>query len=218
MSFNADGEAGSILDALSRKAASCQACPLWKDATQTVFGEGPPDAVVMFVGEQPGDREDREGRPFVGPAGLLFDKALVEAGLDRKLIYVTNTVKHFKFEQRGKLRLHKRPNVGEIKVCRRWLFDEIEALRPRLIVALGATAAHGLTGRAMPVQSNRGSVFTAENGLRIFVTIHPSALLRLQDEEERRSGYQSFVKDLQSIERLLAHSPDHTKSGVGASG
>ena len=216
MSVNANSEASAKLDALSRRAASCQACPLWKDATQTVFGEGPPSSDVMFVGEQPGDREDREGRPFVGPAGILLDKALVEAGLDRKRIYVTNAVKHFKFEQRGKRRLHKRPNTSEIKICRRWLFDEIEAVSPRLIVALGATAAHGLTGRATAVQSNRGSVLTVDNGLRVFMTIHPSALLRLQDEEERRAGYQSFVNDLRSIERLLDYSPDHTKSGARA--
>ena len=184
MSVSANSEASGKLDALSRRAASCKACPLWKDATQTVFGEGPPNADVMFVGEQPGDREDREGRPFVGPAGLLLDKALVDAGLDRKRIYVTNAVKHFKFEQRGKRRLHKRPNTSEIKICRRWLFDEIEAVSPRLIVALGATAAHGLTGRATAVQSNRGSVLTVDKGLRVFMTIHPSALLRLQDEEE----------------------------------
>jgi uracil-DNA glycosylase family protein len=216
VSVTANSEASAKLDALSRRAASCQACPLWKDATQTVFGEGPPSSDVMFVGEQPGDREDREGRPFVGPAGILLDKALVEAGLDRKRIYVTNAVKHFKFEQRGKRRLHKRPNTSEIKICRRWLFDEIEAVSPRLIVALGATAAHGLTGRATAVQSNRGSVLTVDKGLRVFMTIHPSALLRLQDEEEKRSGYQSFVNDLRSIERLLDDSPDQTKSGARA--
>ena len=218
MSVSANSEASGKLDALSRRAASCQACPLWKDATQTVFGEGPPNADVMFVGEQPGDREDREGRPFVGPAGLLLDKALVDAGLDRKRIYVTNAVKHFKFEQRGKRRLHKRPNTSEIKICRRWLFDEIEAVSPRLIVALGATAAHGLTGRATAVQSNRGSVLIVDKRLRVFMTIHPSALLRLQDEEEKRSGYQSFVNELRSIERLLDYSSDQTKSGARAAG
>ena len=190
------------IDNLRREAASCQACPLWKDATQTVFGEGPPDAEIMLVGEQPGDREDREGRPFVGPAGLLLDRALADAGVDRKRAYVTNAVKHFKFEPRGKRRLHKRPNASEIKICRRWLFDEIEAIGPRLIVALGATAAQGLTGRAIPVQSNRGAVLDAANGLRVFVTIHPSALLRLQDEEEKRSAYASFVNDLRLIEQL----------------
>jgi uracil-DNA glycosylase family protein len=159
----------------------------------------------MLVGEQPGDREDREGRPFVGPAGLLLDKALREAGVDRKRVYVTNAVKHFKFEPRGKRRLHKRPNAGEIKICRRWLFEEIEAISPRLIVALGATAARGLTGRTILVQSNRGSLLTVDEGLR--ATIHPSALLRLQDEEEKRSGYASFVNELRSIERLVDYDP-----------
>ena len=190
------------IDGLRREAASCRACPLWKDATQTVFGEGPPDAEIMLVGEQPGDREDREGRPFVGPAGLLLDRALADAGVDRKRAYVTNAVKHFKFEPRGKRRLHKRPNASEIRICRRWLLDEIEAIGPRLIVALGATAAQGLTGRAIPVQSNRGAVLDAANGRRVFVTIHPSALLRLQDEEEKRSAYASFVNDLRLIEQL----------------
>ena len=208
--------ANDKIESLRREAASCQACPLWKDATQTVFGEGPPDAEIMFVGEQPGDREDREGRPFVGPAGLLLDKALVEAGVDRSRVYVTNAVKHFKFEQRGKRRLHKRPNAGEIKICRHWLFDEIEAVNPRLIVALGATAAQGLTGRAIPVQSNRGAVLNATNGSRVFITIHPSALLRLQDEEEKRSGYASFVSDLRSIEQAIESPTDEARSSVRA--
>jgi DNA polymerase len=189
---------------------------LWKDATQTVFGEGPPDAEIMFVGEQPGDREDREGRPFVGPAGLLLDRALAEAGVDRRRVYVTNTVKHFKFEPRGKRRLHKRPNASEIKICRRWLFEEIQAIGPRLIVALGATAAQGLAGRAIPVQSNRGAVLDVANGLRVLVTIHPSALLRLQGEEEKRSAYASFLSDLRSIERLAELSTGNAKSGVRA--
>jgi uracil-DNA glycosylase family protein len=173
---------------------------------------------VMFVGEQPGNREDREGRPFIGRAGLLLDNALIEGGVDRKRVYVTNAVKHFKFEPRGKRRLHKRPNPSEIKICRRWLFQEIEAISPRLIVALGATAAQGLVGKAIPVQRNRGSVFTAENGLRVFMTIHPSALLRLQGEEEKRSGYASFVNDLRSIERLLDYCPGETKSDIRAAG
>jgi DNA polymerase len=189
---------------------------LWKDATQTVFGEGPPDAEIMFVGEQPGDREDREGSPFVGPAGLLLDRALAEAGVDRRRVYVTNTVKHFKFEPRGKRRLHKRPNASEIKICRRWLFEEIQAIGPRLIVALGATAAQGLAGRAIPVQSNRGAVLDVANGLRVLVTIHPSALLRLQGEEEKRSAFASFLSDLRSIERLAELSTGNAKSGVRA--
>jgi uracil-DNA glycosylase len=218
VSVSANSQASSKLDELGREAASCQACPLWNDATQTVFGEGPPNADVMFVGDQPGDREDREGRPFIGPAGLLLDNALIDGGVDRKRVYVTNAVKHFKFEPRGKRRLHKRPNPSEIRICRRWLFQEIEAISPRLIVALGATAAQGLVGKAIPVQRNRGSVFTAENGLRVFMTIHPSALLRLQGEEEKRSGYASFVNDLRSIERLLDYSPGETKSDIRAAG
>ena len=193
------------IEGLRREAASCQACPLWKDATQTVFGEGRQDAEIMLVGEQPGDREDREGRPFVGPAGQLLNKALREAGVDRKRVYVTNAVKHFKFEPRGKRRLHKRPNAREIEICRRWLFQEIEAISPRLIVARGATAAQGLTGRTILVQSNRGSLLTVDEGLP--ATIHPSALLRLQDEEEKRSGYASFVNELRSIERLVDYDP-----------
>jgi uracil-DNA glycosylase len=147
-----------------------------------------------------------------------LDRALAEAGVDRGRVYVTNAVKHFKFEPRGKRRLHKRPNASEIKICRRWLFEEIEAIAPRLIVALGATAAQGLAGRVIPVQSTRGAVFGLENGLRVLVTIHPSALLRLQDEEDKRSGYASFVNDLRSIERLAELSTGQAKSGVRAAG
>ncbi|HLY00625.1 MAG TPA: UdgX family uracil-DNA binding protein [Roseiarcus sp.] len=192
---------GDGLDSLRREAASCRACPLWKHATQTVFGEGPTNAEIMFVGEQPGDKEDREGRPFVGPAGHLLDRALADAGVDRARVYMTNAVKHFKFEPRGKRRLHKRPNASEIKSCRQWLFAEIEAVQPRLAVALGATAAYGLTGRAVTVQSNRGAILDGANGLRVFITIHPSALLRLENEEDKRSGYASFVHDLRAAEQ-----------------
>jgi uracil-DNA glycosylase len=184
------------IETLRREAGSCQACLLWKDATQTVFGEGPAEAEIMFVGEQPGDREDYDGRPFVGRAGQLLSKALFDAGVDRES-------KHFKFEARGKRRLHKRPNASEIKICRHWLFDEIEAIGPRLIVALGATAAQSLAGRPVPVQTNRGKILDVDNGLRVFMTIHPSALLRLQDEEEKLSGYASFVNDLRAIESFI---------------
>ncbi len=170
----------------------------------------------MFVGEQPGDREDRDGRPFVGPAGLLLDRALAEAGVDRGRVYLTNAVKHFKFEPRGKRRLHKRPNAGEIKICRHWLLDEIEAIGPRLIVALGATAAQSLAGRAIPIGANRGRVLDVASGVRVFVTIHPSALLRLEDEEDRRSGYARFVDDLRSVERLAKTSAGKTKAPVHA--
>jgi uracil-DNA glycosylase len=212
----ADSRPNDKLDSLRREAATCRACPLWEHATQTVFGEGPPDAEIMLVGEQPGDREDREGRPFVGPVGVLLDRALAEAGVDRGRIYVTNAVKHFKFEPRGKRRLHKRPNASEIKICRHWLLDEIEAIRPRLVVALGATAAQGLAGRAIPVGANRGAVLDVSNGLRVFITIHPSALLRLEDEEDKRSGYASFVNDLRSAEKLAKVSAGKAKSGVRA--
>lgn len=206
------------LDSLRREAASCRACPLWKNATQTVFGEGPAGAEIVFVGEQPGDKEDLQGHPFVGPAGLLLDRALADAGVDRGRVYVTNAVKHFKFEPRGKRRLHKRPNASEVKICRRWLAEEIEVTHPRLIVALGATAAQGLAERAIPIQSNRGKVLDVANGLRIFITIHPSALLRLQDEDERRSGYASFVNDLRSVEQLAKMSAAETKADVRAAG
>ena len=211
-----DSRPNDRLGRLRREAASCQACDLWKNATQTIFGEGPPDAQIMFVGEQPGDREDRDGRPFVGPAGLLFDRALAEAGVDRGRVYLTNAVKHFKFEPRGKRRLHKRPNAGEIKICRHWLLDEIEAIGPRLIVALGATAAQSLAGRAIPIGANRGRVLDVASGVRVFVTIHPSALLRLEDEEDRGSGYARFVDDLRSVERLAKTSAGKTKAPVHA--
>jgi uracil-DNA glycosylase len=206
------------IDRLRREAASCQACPLWKDATQTVFGEGPSTAEIMLVGEQPGDREDRDGRPFVGPAGQLLDRELADAGVDRERVYVTNAVKHFKFEPRGKRRLHKRPNAGEIKICRRWLFAEIDAIGPQLIVALGATAAQSLAGRAIPIQANRGKILDVDNGLRVFMTIHPSALLRLQDEQEKRSGYATFVNDLRSIERLVEPSASKANAGLRKAG
>jgi uracil-DNA glycosylase len=201
------------LDNLRREAASRRACPLWKNATQTVFGEGPADAQIMFVGEQPGDREDLAGHPFVGPAGLLLGKALEEAGIDRARVYVTNAVKHFKFEPRGKRRLHKRPNAGEINACRRWLLGEIEAIGPQLIVALGATAAQSLAARPIPVQSNRGAVLDL-SGLRVLITIHPSALLRLRDEEDKRSQYESFVKDLRTIEQTVRPSAGRAPPGV----
>ena len=201
-----EDKAGGI-EALRREAAHCQACPLWRNATQTVFGEGPADADMVFVGEQPGDREDRAGRPFVGPAGLLFDKALAEAGVDRKRAYVTNAVKHFKFEPRGKLRLHKKPNAGEINVCKRWLLSEIEVLEPRLVVALGATAAQSLAGKPVPILANRGGTLTLANGLLVFITVHPSSLLRAPDEAARHMAYAAFVKDLTAVGALAAGRP-----------
>ena len=171
----------------------------------------------MLVGEQPGDREDIEGRPFVGPAGLLLDRALSEAGVDRGRVYVTNAVKHFKFEPRGKRRLHKRLNASEIMICRQWLLDEIEAVGPRLIVALGVNAAQSLAGRAIPIRAIAAQSSISQTDCEVLDTIHPSALLRLQDEEDKRSGYASFVNDLRSIERL-AKSPGKAQHRVRAAG
>ena len=192
------------LERLRLEAASCQACPLWRNATQTVFGEGPSDAKIVLVGEQPGDREDLAGRPFVGPAGLVLDRALAEAGVDRSGVYVTNAVKHYKFEPRGKRRLHKRPNGAEIKACRRWLVEEIEAVRPQLVVALGATAAESLAGRPMPIKSIRGALLELAGGQKAIFTIHPSAILRLRDDRERRSAHDGFVRDLALIAKYLS--------------
>jgi DNA polymerase len=213
-----DSQSNDGLDTLSREAASCRACPLWKNATQTVFGEGPANAEIMFVGEQPGEKEDIQGRPFVGPAGLLLDRALAEAGVDRGRIYVTNAVKHFKFEPRGKRRLHKPTPAksesagdGSPEKSRRYA-------RGSLSPFLGATAARGLAERAIPVQSNRGKVLDVANGLRIFITIHPSALLRLQDEDEKHSAYASFVNDLRSVERLAKASAGQPKCAIRATG
>jgi uracil-DNA glycosylase len=196
----------SEMEALRRAAADCRACPLWRNATQTVFGEGPADADILFVGEQPGDREDRAGQPFVGPAGAMLDKALAEAGVDRKRAYVTNAVKHFKFEPRGKLRLHKKPNAGEVNVCKRWLFSEIDVLKPRVVVALGVTAAYSLTGRSVPIGRNRGQTLILRTGLGVFVTVHPSSLLRLPEEADKRAAYAQFVSDLRVVAALAARS------------
>ena len=181
------------------EAARCTRCDLYKCATQTVFGEGPPDCSILFVGEQPGDQEDLAGRPFVGPAGQLFDAALEEAGIDRKRTYVTNAVKHFKFVQRGKRRLHSKPDGGEIKACHWWLRQELELIRPQLTVALGATAARSLFGRVVTITSLRSKPQQLADGSECWVTIHPSALLRMPDEEARREGRKQFVADLKRI-------------------
>src|SRR5678815_1428855 len=183
------------LRATRREAADCRACPLWKPATQTVFGEGPARARLMLVGEQPGDQEDIAGRPFVGPAGKLLDRALEEAGIDRRLVYVTNAVKHFKFELRGKRRLHKKPADAEIAACLQWLQRELELIAPELVIALGASASRALFGRAMPIEKNRGKVIDyAPHGV-IMITVHPSFLLRVPPEDRARE-YARFVNDL----------------------
>ena len=184
------------LDEVRDEAAHCTSCPLYRNATQTVFGEGPANAPLMLVGEQPGDHEDREGHPFVGPAGRLLDKALEEAGICRADTYLTNAVKHFKNEQRGKRRLHKRPNTGEIDVCKWWLKLELGIVRPRVVVALGATALRSLLGRAASVESLRGRAGDLDEGCALFVTVHPSYLLRIPDRAAKAREFDRFVADL----------------------
>jgi len=190
--------------ALRDEAMGCTRCPLYKDATQTVFGEGPLDARLMFVGEQPGDQEDLAGKPFVGPAGQMFDRAMDEAGLDRSASYVTNSVKHFKFEQRGKRRIHAKPNAGEIQACRWWYSQERELIRPALTVALGATAARQMLGKVVTITGARGSPHRLEDGTEGWVTIHPSFLLRIQEQDEADAEYARFVDDLKRVKERLA--------------
>jgi DNA polymerase len=190
------------LAALSEEAAGCRLCPLWQPATQTVFGEGPADAKLMLVGEQPGDMEDLAGRPFVGPAGQVLDRALAEAGIDRAAVYVTNAVKHFKFEPRGKRRIHATPDAGEIEVCRFWLDQERAVIRPALVVLLGGSAARAVLGRAVTISRERGRPLPLEGG-QAFVTVHPSYLLRLPDEASKQREYAAFVRDLAAAKALV---------------
>jgi DNA polymerase len=187
------------LAALRDQAADCRACPLWKDATQTVFGEGPQNASVMLVGEQPGDKEDLAGKPFVGPAGQMLDRALQEAGIDRGKVYVTNAVKHFKFVPRGKIRLHQKPNTAEIKACRQWYERELAAVRPKLVVAMGATAAQSVLGKITPINKTRGRLIDHDGEAQVLVTVHPSYLLRLPDEDAKVREYRRFVDDLKIV-------------------
>jgi DNA polymerase len=182
----------------------CKACDLYKRGTQTVFGEGPPRAEVMLVGEQPGDAEDLAGHPFVGPAGRLLDRALEEAGLDRKLVYVTNVVKHFKWEPRGKRRIHAKPNAAEIGACRPWLETEIALVRPHVLVCLGATAAQALLGRTFKVSRQRGEFVPSSLAPLVTATVHPSSILRAPDEESRREEMRRFVEDLKTVSSALA--------------
>jgi uracil-DNA glycosylase len=192
----------SVLSDLAKAEAACKRCPLYKEATQVVPGEGPARAHFMLVGEQPGDKEDLAGRPFVGPAGRMLDAALKDAGIDRKDVFVTNAVKHFKHEMRGKKRLHKRPNSYEIDRCRTWLDQEREALRPSIIVALGVTAARALTGKTITISKARKTPISLVDGTTLAVTIHPSALLRIEDETDKRSAYNGFVADLKAARAL----------------
>jgi uracil-DNA glycosylase len=191
------------LAAVREQAAHCRDCPLWKNATQTVFGAGRESANIMFVGEQPGDQEDLAGKPFIGPAGRLLDRALTDAAIDRKATYVTNAVKHFKWEPRGKRRIHKKPSELEINACHQWLERELAVVQPDLIVALGATAARAIFGRATAIEKNRGRVIPAAQAklgidADVLVTVHPSFLLRVPDED-RAAAYERFVADLKLI-------------------
>jgi uracil-DNA glycosylase len=204
--FDTNGTAAPLvpdrptLKKLREAAAGCQACPLWETGTQTVFGEGAADAELVFVGEQPGDEEDKTGRPFVGPAGRLFDQALDEAGIDRKLAYVTNVVKHFKWQPRGKRRIHQKPNAAEIAACRPWLDAELVVLKPKVLVCLGATAAQALLGRQFRVSKNRGVPVESELAPVVMATVHPSAILRSDDRERELA---LFVEDLRRVAEAL---------------
>src|SRR5688572_3514792 len=188
---------------LRTAAAGCRACPLWRLGTQTVFGVGRITATVMFIGEQPGNEEDLKGKPFVGPAGKLLDRALAEAGIDRTHVYLTNAVKHFKWEPRGKRRIHKKPNSSEINACRPWLEAELEVIKPTVIVCLGATAAQTLLGRQFKVTRERGKFFETELTPVVMATVHPSSILRAPDDVTRRSEMKKFVRDLRRVAALL---------------
>jgi DNA polymerase len=194
------------LQILREEAATCRACPLWKHATQTVFGAGPPHAPIMLVGEQPGDKEDIAGKPFVGPAGQMLDRALEEAGINRKKVYVTNAVKHFKFVPRGKIRLHQKPTTPEIRACRQWYERELAAIKPTLVVAMGATAAQSVFGKMTPINKNRGRLMDLDEETKVLVTVHPSYLLRLPDADAKAREYERFVGDLKIAAALLRKS------------
>ena len=191
------------LPSLREAAADCQACDLWKRGTQTVFGEGRRRAKVMFIGEQPGNEEDLTGKPFVGPAGTLFDSALAAAGIDRSQTYITNVVKHFKWEPRGKRRIHKKPNAIEINACRPWLQAEIALIKPEVIVALGATAAQSLLGPKFRVTKHRGEFLESNLAPYVMATVHPSSILRAPDDETRRLELRRFIDDLKKLARVI---------------
>jgi uracil-DNA glycosylase family protein len=204
--FDTNGTAAPLvpdrptLTKLREAAAGCQACPLWETGTQTVFGEGSADAELVFVGEQPGDEEDKAGRPFVGPAGRLLDQALEEAGIDRKLAYVTNVVKHFKWQPRGKRRIHQKPNASEIAACRPWLDAELSVVKPKALVCLGATAAQALLGRQFRVSKERGVPVESDLAPVVMATVHPSSILR---SENREQELELFVQDLRQVAKAL---------------
>jgi len=200
-----DQAASSIasLGKLAQAEADCRRCPLYRDATQAVPGEGPKRATFMLVGEQPGDKEDLAGKPFVGPAGRILDQALTDAGIEREATFVTNAVKHFKHEMRGKRRLHKRPNNYEIERCKFWLDEERRLVKPAAIIALGVTAARALTGKTVTIAKLRGKPLDLADGTRLFITVHPSALLRIEDDDDKRAAYRQFVADLKAAAKSL---------------
>jgi DNA polymerase len=206
LSVDGDGTAARLIPSrpslkkLREAAAGCKACPLWEQATQTVFGEGSADADVIFVGEQPGDREDLEGRPFVGPAGRLLDNGLEEAGIDRSKVYLTNIVKHFKWKPQGKRRIHQKPNSREIAACRPWLDAELAVLKPRVLVCLGATAAQALLGRDFRVSRQRGELVDSPLAPKTIATVHPSSILRAEDRDLQ---FREFVRDLEKVAALI---------------
>jgi uracil-DNA glycosylase family protein len=195
------------LDELRAEAAGCKACDLWKTGTQAVFGEGSEDAEIVFVGEQPGDKEDLDGRPFVGPAGQVLDDGLEAAGVDRSLAYVTNAVKHFKWTARGKRRIHQKPNAAEIAACRPWLEAELAVVQPKVLVALGATAAQALLGRQFRVTKQRGVPVESDLAPYVVATVHPSSILRQETEDDRVTAMNAFVADLKVVAKLLAAPP-----------
>jgi len=191
------------LESLRAAARSCKGCDLYKNATQTVFGEGPKDASVMLVGEQPGDMEDRQGHPFVGPAGRLLDKVLGDARIPRDEVYITNAVKHFKWIQRGKRRLHQKPSIRQVVACKPWLEAEIEVVHPKVIVCLGATAALSMVGRTVRITQERGKFFDTDSGAVVFITIHPSSIYRLREKDEQEKEYRRFVAEMKTVQRKL---------------
>jgi uracil-DNA glycosylase len=191
------------LESLRAAARSCKGCDLYKNATQTVFGEGPKDASVMLVGEQPGDMEDRQGHPFVGPAGRLLDKALAEAHIPRDEVYITNAVKHFKWIQRGKRRLHQKPLIRQVVACKPWLEAEIQAIHPKVVVCLGATAAQSMMGRIVRITQERGKFLDGDSGAGVFVTIHPSSIYRLREKDEQEKEFRRFVAEMKTVQRRL---------------
>ena len=198
--------AKSSIEAATRAAAKCRACDLWKNATQTVFGEGADKATVVFVGEQPGDKEDLAGHPFVGPAGKLLDEALLEAGVDRSKVYITNAVKHFKWEPatRGKRRIHKKPRASEIAACRPWLETELAIVKPEILVCLGATAAQSVLGPGFSVTRERGKIQSSPLASKVVATVHPSSILRAPDDAARRTQMQAFIRDLAVVATLVS--------------